>query len=172
MKLEVDRKRVETLARQKEDENWAFRTWLKGSCDLSSEDLDARFLHYYQLVSKEVDCTRCTNCCIKMHPLLSREDIEKMAEHLGISYSTFCRKFDIEDDEEGFIFNKLPCPLLKDKRCMVYASRPEECRSYPHLDKKDRIFSMSSIVESCSVCPIVYNVYELMKRDLRHNKIG
>jgi uncharacterized protein len=166
MKLEFDRKRVEKLARQKEVENWNFRTWLKGWCDVSSEEIDARFLHYYQLVAKEIDCTKCANCCIKMQPLLSSEDIGKLAEHVGLSYSAFYKRYVMEDEEgEGFVFNKMPCPFLKDKKCTVYASRPEECRSYPHLDKKDRVYSMSSIFGSCFICPIVYNVYELMKKE-------
>ncbi len=167
MKFEIDSKRVEKLATQKEDENWKFRGYLKGWCDLPSKEIDARFTYYYEMVSKEIDCTKCANCCIKMQPLLSSKDIDAMAAHLGLSYSAFCDSYIIEDDEEdGFVFNTIPCPLLKDNLCTVYSSRPQECRSYPHLDKKDRIFSMTTVFENCSVCPIVYNVYELLKKEL------
>ncbi|NQT59225.1 MAG: YkgJ family cysteine cluster protein [Bacteroidetes bacterium] len=179
MKFEVSRKRVAALAAQKEDENWEFRCYLKGWCDVSSEEIDAYFHRYYQVVSKEIDCTRCANCCSKVSPCLSFDEIEAMAAHLGLSSSAFCDRYLVEDadedekfDKEGksvrFVFKTLPCPLLKDNLCTVYASRPNDCRSYPHLHKTGRVFSMNMIFENCLVCPIVYNVYELMKKELWH----
>ena len=169
MKFEIDIRRIEKLAAQKADENWKFRNYLKGWCDLSSKEIDTRFKYYYEIVSKEIDCTKCANCCIKLQPLLSLRDVKSMATHLGLSYSLFLEKYIVEDEEEdGFVFNTFPCPLLKDNLCTVYSSRPLECRAYPHLDKKDRIFSMTTVFESCSVCLIVYNVYELLKKELWH----
>ena len=75
MKFEVSRKKIAALAAQKEDENWNFRCFLKG-CDVSSEEIDAYFYRFYRIVSKEIDCTRCANCCIKVTPCLSFAEIE------------------------------------------------------------------------------------------------
>ncbi len=167
MRFETDIKRIEELAAEREDENWEFRGYLKGWCDLSSDEIDAHFQRFFEEVSEEIDCTECANCCIKVTPLLKTGEIKILADSRGLSYSTFCEKYLVEDPEEGgFIFKTLPCPFLKDKRCIVYPSRPHECRSYPHLQKEGRIFSLTSIFENCSVCPIVYNVYELMKQEL------
>lgn len=59
-------------------------------------------------------------------------------------------------------FNQ-PGPLLVGKRCSCYEDRPEDCRSYPHLDKPDRVASLLSIIGNAEVCPIVYEVLERAK---------
>ena len=167
MNFESDVNRVERLAEQKEDENWEFRCFLKGECDLSSEEIDELFRRFADEVTSKIDCTRCANCCKKVEPLLDSKDVERLAAFLDITSNDFCERYLVESDEEsGFHFKSLPCPFLKDNLCTVYDARPHDCRSYPHLKKKDRVFSMNTIFSNCSICPIVYNVYELMKREL------
>lgn len=39
----------------------------------------------------------------------------------------------------------------------------ENCISYPHLHKKDFTSRLIGVIENCSVCPIVFNVYERLK---------
>ena len=167
MKVVTNIKRIEKLASQKEDENWKFRSFLKGWCDLSSEEIDSLFKRFFEDVTREIDCTECANCCKKMSPLLKSEDIETLSALLDLSYSTFCSKYLVESEVKNeFNFNTLPCPFLKDNHCTVYSSRPHDCRSYPHLQEKDRVSNMITIVSNCSVCPILYNVYELLKEKL------
>ncbi len=167
MKIETDVKRIEKLAARKEDENWQFRSYLKGWCDLSSEEIDALFQQFFADVAAEIDCRKCANCCKKTNPTLKSKDVETLATHLGISYSTLCEKYLIESNyDDGFRFKTLPCPFLKDKLCTVYSFRPHDCRSYPHLHKTERVFSLNTIVSNCSVCPIVYNVYEILKDEI------
>ena len=167
MKVETDIKRIEMLAAQKEDDNWKFRCFLKRRCDLPSEEIDALFQRFSEDVTREIDCTECANCCRKVSPLLNSKDVETLAALLGLSRGVFCEKYLVESEEDdGFHFKILPCPFLKGNFCTVYSSRPHDCRSYPHLHKKDRVFSMNAILSNCSVCPIVYNVYELLKEEL------
>ena len=45
-----------------------------------------------------------------------------------------------------------------------------DCRSYPHLHKKEIISRLMGVVFNCSVCPIVFNVYEQMKLELWFGK--
>jgi Fe-S-cluster containining protein len=67
-------------------------------------------------------------------------------------------------EEPGkFIFKKPPCPFLADNLCSNYEFRPKDCKSFPHLQKKDFVFRLWSVVENCSICPIVFNVYEYLK---------
>ncbi|MCD6223504.1 MAG: YkgJ family cysteine cluster protein [Deltaproteobacteria bacterium] len=40
-----------------------------------------------------------------------------------------------DKDPEKFVFNKKPCPFLKDNLCSHYTYRPKDCISYPHLHK-------------------------------------
>lgn len=167
MNIETDIKRIEKLADQKQEENWKFRCYLKELCYLPSEEIDALFQQFSESVKKEVDCTKCANCCKEISPLLNSKDIEVLAANLHLTRSAFHEKYLVEsEDDEGFNFKSLPCPFLAGNLCSVYSFRPWDCRSYPHLHKKDRISHMNTIVSNCSVCPIVYNVYELLKKKL------
>lgn len=47
-------------AEEKEGENWEFRKYLK-FYDVSEDKIDKIVYDLYQQISKEIDCTACTN---------------------------------------------------------------------------------------------------------------
>lgn len=166
MKLETDIKRIEPLAQQREEANWAFRCFLKKS-NLSSRSIDSIVHNIYREVSQEIDCTKCANCCKKVNPVLMPTDIRRLAKHLGLNVDKFRSQFLVDASRgEGSIFRNKPCPFLYNDLCTVYDDRPGDCRSYPHLHKRDFVFRMNQAFSNCSVCPIVFNVYEELKRKL------
>jgi Fe-S-cluster containining protein len=167
MSMEKDLRKIEQLARQREDENWRFRCYLKAS-DLSVARIDALVRKLYQEVSAQIDCTSCGNCCRVMKPLLTDADIKRLAAHLGLTVTQFRADYIKADSEErnAVEFNTMPCPFLQDNHCTVYDCRPRDCRSYPHLHKKDFVFRINQAYNNCSVCPIVFNVYEGLKSEL------
>jgi Fe-S-cluster containining protein len=59
---------------------------------------------------------------------------------------------------------------LQNNLCRVYNDRPGDCRSYPHLHKRDFVFRVNQAFSNCFVCPIVFNVYEELKRELWRQK--
>ncbi len=167
MKIENDIAVIEKLAQQRERENWDFRCFLKGS-DLAVAKIDSIVAELYRAVSTQIDCTLCANCCKVIQPVLNEADIAKLARHLRLDITEFTSRFLIEDEgEDGFVFNARPCPFLANNHCTVYEHRPHDCRSYPHLHKKDFVFRVNQAVSNCSVCPIVFNVYEGLKQALR-----
>jgi Fe-S-cluster containining protein len=93
---------------------------------------------------------------------------EKHAEgHQFILIKKFSLTFKIEfieKNEDGDMhFKSLPCPFLLDKKCSVYDSRPDDCKSYPHLHKKDFLSRLFGVIDNYSNCPIVFNVFEDLK---------
>jgi Fe-S-cluster containining protein len=56
--------------------------------------------------------------------------------------------------------------MLLENRCTVYEFRPEDCRSFPHLHKDEFVFRLIQAVQNCSICPIVFHVFERLKNDL------
>ena len=173
MDIETDIQRITSLAKIKEDENWRFRTFLK-SADLSIRKLDSIVREHYEFVAERIDCCTCANCCAVMRPVLSTRDIGRMAGHLQISRKAFISDYlKAADDEPGYVFCRRPCPFLQEKRCVLYDARPEVCRSFPNLHKREFVFRLIQVVENCSVCPIVYNVMEGLKLHLwsrRHRR--
>jgi Fe-S-cluster containining protein len=171
MKLKKDLKRIKQLALRYEDANWKFRRFLKDS-EMPAEEIDAIVYATYQRVSRGIDCRQCANCCKETRPVLKTRDIKRFANAMGMLEPDFKAEYLEQDEErEGLCFRALPCPFLKDRLCTVYLHRPDDCRSYPHLDKKEFVFRLMQAISNCSVCPIVYNVFEELKRRLwRHGQ--
>jgi Fe-S-cluster containining protein len=165
MKLETDPHVVAKLAQEREDENWAFRRFLKG-VDLEIEELDAIVHRHYGEVARQIDCCACANCCREVTPVLQEQDVDRLAIGLSISGEEVKEQFLTTDEDGDLVFGDHPCPLLENNRCTVYDHRPEDCCSYPHLHKEEFVFRLIQAVANCSVCPIVFNVFERLKVEL------
>jgi Fe-S-cluster containining protein len=151
---------IRNQSKMKEDQNWRFRSYLKMQDD---KKIDSFVKPIYEFVIKNIDCLECGNCCRKLRPAITNEDICKFEKEFGLSEDEIIVKY-IETDE----FNELrlkgsPCVFLDGNECKIYQNRPEDCKSYPHLHKKRFTTRLMGIIENTEVCPIVYNVYEELK---------
>lgn len=168
--MEINLEKIERTSKLKRYENWKFRSFLKGY-DISLEELDSIVHELFDYVSSKIDCTKCANCCKKVSPILNENDIKKLSESLGISIQNFKKQFLKKNDHGDYTFNRLPCPFLKNNICTKYIYRPNDCKSYPHLHKKDFVFRLIGVVNNYSICPIVFNVYELLKEKIWEDSI-
>ncbi len=168
--IETDLEKIKKLAKENEEENWEFRSFLKWG-DYSSGKIDKIVYDLTEKVSAKIDCAKCGNCCKEVRPVLSRSDIGKFSKGLNISAARFKKQYLVKCDEEsGFCFKTKPCPFLKDNRCSHYSLRPAACESYPHLHKKDFVLRLMGVIENYAICPIVFNVYEKLKSKLWHER--
>ena len=168
--METNIVKIKKISEEKAEENWAFRAYLK-ECDISPREIDEVVHRLYKEISSKIDCMACANCCKEITPVLDAEDIEKLSEGSGRSNVEFKEEYLTEDEESnGFKFKTKPCPFLKDNLCSLYAYRPKDCRSYPHLHKDGFVFRLMDVIANCSVCPIVFNVYEALKEELWHKE--
>ena len=165
MKLITDIKEIAKLTQEQDRANWEFRAFLKG-VDLETDELDAIVHRHYEDVSARIDCRECGNCCRASQPVLQENDVAILAKGMRISGEELTKRFLITDEDGNIVFNKSPCPLLTGNLCGVYEHRPGDCRSYPHLHKGEFVFRLMGVVHNCSVCPIVFNVYEHLKDEL------
>ena len=175
MKINKDYKNIGKLAEKKDDENWEFRCFLKAA-DIKTEELDAIVHKLYEEVAAQINCQECGNCCRVALPLLKTKDITKLSDHLSLSPDELKKQYLVKNErEDGFVFSGCPCPFFKDNKenysCTVYSARPNDCCSYPHLHKKNFSSRLIGIVNNCHVCPIVYNVYELLKTEMYNRGI-
>ena len=168
IKMGIDLIKIKEIAKEKEDENWKFRTFLKRH-DMPLEQMDSMVHRLYERVSSEIDCTACGNCCREISPSLNQKDIERLSRGLAIPPDQFINQFLVEDKEnfsDGFLFNKRPCPFLSGNICAYYDLRPESCSSYPHLHKEGFVFRLIGVIQNYEICPIVFNVFELLKAEI------
>lgn len=170
MEIETDLKVIEILAKEKEEENWKFRGFLK-QLDIEIMELDSIVHQINDEVGAQIDCTECGNCCKNVKPILDKDAISKFASGLKISIGEFREKYLSKDtiDPSKLTFNVLPCPFLEDSKCLNYECRPKVCSSYPYLHKDKFVFRLWGVVDNYSICPIIFNVYERLKSELWYN---
>jgi hypothetical protein len=166
---------VEALARQAEQDNWELRAYLKQQVAFTDEELDAFVFDISRSVWDEIDCTTCARCCKELRPGLSDTEQERLAERLSISVEELRGRYlertstddpEHEPGEQCWRIAGSPCPFLRDDRCSVYEDRPAECRGYPYLFEADFSFRMLGMLDRTFTCPIVYEVFEELKRSL------
>jgi Fe-S-cluster containining protein len=77
----------------------------------------------------------CIACCEqKGFVYLTRDDIARLAEHLGITRAEFKRRY-LCGSAPLLRFRKLrhkQCPFLLDDGCSVHAVKPLQCSSFPY----------------------------------------
>ena len=153
LKILTDKSRSETVA------------FLKKLKKKKPKDLDD-FVHDLHIDAfSEFSCLDCANCCKTIGPRLIDKDIDRLAKHLKMKPSEFMDQYIFTDEDGDFVFNSLPCPfLLSDNYCMVYESRPKACREYPHTDR-NRFYQILNLShKNCETCPVVYEIFEEMKK--------
>jgi len=166
MKLKKDINTIKKLSREKDEENWGFRSFLK-SGGIPRAKIDAIVQRLDKKISAQIDCKTCANCCKEIKPVLKQDDIANLAAGMNMSPEKLVKQYLVETDIDGeYHFNALPCPLLKNNLCSVYNFRPNDCRSFPHLHKKNFVSRSMSVVNNTSICPIVFNVYEELKSEI------
>jgi uncharacterized protein len=151
---------IRKQAQNKEEQNWRFRSYLKMQDD---KKVDSLVKPIYEFVIKNIDCLECVNCCRKLRPIIVKEDITKFEKEFGLSENEILEKYTETDEFNELRLKGNPCVFLDGNKCEIYQSRPEDCKSYPHLHKKQFTTRLMGIIENTEVCPIVYNVYELLK---------
>ena len=73
-----------------------------------------------------VPCGDCVGCCASGYPVVIRGEDKKAAAEIPLQY--------IARSTDGrTLMLALPdgtCPMLSDRKCSIYASRPQTCRDY------------------------------------------
>ena len=104
---------VKTKAKSKENENYAFRTYLKMHAD--PHKLDEQFRKLHEELFSGYDCSQCRNCCKMYCGMIPQEDIEKAAGQFSMSGKDFIERFlEYVPGEMSYRTKHCPCDFLKD----------------------------------------------------------
>jgi Fe-S-cluster containining protein len=145
-----------------ERENYKFRTYLKNHSD--SDELDEQFLELHNELFKVYDCSKCRNCCKEYSITFEENEIDQVSKLLKITKKEFMDKY-IEETINGYDLKGKPCYFLNENgACEIEMCKPEGCRDYPFTNKPERLLSLISIVDFASVCPVVFEMLERLKK--------
>lgn len=157
--------KVQVEAEKKEDENYKFRAYLKSHAD--ADELDRQFLVLHKDLFADYDCSKCRNCCKMYKGSIPMEDVEKDAEYLGITVEQFVDFFlEKAEHDIGYHTKHKPCDfLMEDGNCKLGDCRPESCKKYPYTDQPERLFSLLGFLDTVSICPVAFEIYERLKQE-------
>jgi len=164
----IEPKKVKEAFNRIEDENYSFREYLKNHAD--EEVLDEQFLKLHKELFLSYDCSKCRNCCKEYSASFKEDELAHVAAFLKVAEKDFRDKY-IEEEFGGYQLNVRPCCFLKeDGVCQIEACKPVSCRDYPYTDKPERLFGLLSIVDSTSICPVVFEIFERLKQEYRFKR--
>ncbi len=152
--------RIEVLSEANEIENYDFRVWLK---NYAPDDIDDVVKVLSQKYFALIDCQECANCCRVLELRFTEPELHTIAKSMDQSMDEFKKRFVVEGIMK-------PCPALRGNLCSIYEGRPDVCRSYPHLEKPDLIFSLYGFLDNIRICPIAYNVFQELKAKVKWSK--
>lgn len=129
----------------------------------SKKGFDKRVKNAHNEVFAETNCLECGNCCRTTGPLLTSNDIDRLATKLKMSPAEFVAKFLRKDEEGDFVFKSMPCPFLGDDNyCSVYDSRPRACREYPHTHQNGQAQLLKLTRKNARICPAVSKILQIV----------
>ena len=114
----------------------------------------------------ETDCLSCANCCKKMTPTFTRQDLIRISAHLNMSIKAFKEKWLTYDKKSGDWMNtSTPCQFLdkKTNMCGIYEVRPADCAGFPHLAKRKMVDYLHVHNQNIQYCPATFKMVEKLK---------
>jgi len=142
----------------------AFRKFLNKTEKNPPRGIDQRTAQVEQEVWKEVDCLTCANCCKKMTPTFTQQDIKRISKHFNQTPEEFRRQWLVRDRNKDLVNKKQPCQFLNlsDNKCSIYAIRPVDCSGFPHLSKKKWSEYAHVHKQNIDYCPATFKMVEKM----------
>jgi Fe-S-cluster containining protein len=131
--------------------------------------LDALIPQMEREVWQEIDCLSCANCCKKMTPTFTRQDVKRIAAHLNMTPAAFTEKWlEYDKKDKDWLNVARPCQFLdtKTNMCSIYEVRPADCAGFPHLTKRKMKDYVHVHQQNIEYCPATYRLVEKMQVEI------
>ena len=161
--LETNLSKIKQMAAKREDENFRFRAFLKSK---ESKKIDGMVHRLHAEIVPLIDCTSCGNCCNCMKPEVNKEDIKILAGLENIPSEKYMDNY-CEEEYGDFYLKDIPCRYIDGKKCSIYENRPGQCKRFPYTNQPDFISRLWGMISFYEICPIVFNLMEELKDELR-----
>lgn len=115
-------------------------------------------------VWQEVECLTCANCCKKMTPTFTNQDLKRISAHFNMTKEEFIARWLEKDKNKDWVNVKQPCQFLnlEDNKCSIYEIRPADCAGFPHLSKKRWEEYAHVHKQNIDYCPATFKMVEKM----------
>ncbi len=149
MRLETNLENIARIAKNKEEENKTFCSFLERQ---NFDEIDDIVHRLNSEISSRINCVDCGNCCLNVRPTASYAELSKFVEPKNIEAYKY--------------LPSIKCRYLDNKKCTIYTDRYDECRLYPGLHKDEVVSRTYGVLQSYGICPIILNVFEYLKTEL------
>ncbi|MDR1120500.1 MAG: YkgJ family cysteine cluster protein [Dysgonamonadaceae bacterium] len=163
MYIETNLSKIKQFAAIRKNENIRFRTFLKGE---DGKEIDSIVHRMHKEITAQIDCAACANCCCCLVPNLSKADLNMLSGMENISPEEFQAAY-CETDYGDIYLKDIPCRYLDGKKCSISENRPEQCQTFPNTNKPGFISRLWSMISYYEICPIVFNLMEMLKKELK-----
>jgi len=154
------------LSRAKDNQN-RIKDFLGKLKSKKVRNLDKLFHELHDEVFEEIDCLDCAGCCSTISPMITDNDIARMAKQLRMKPSQVVDQHLHLDSDNDYVYRQTPCPfLMNDNCCSIYESRPRACREYPHTDRVNMHQILDLTYKNVFFCPAVALVVERLQQRL------
>lgn len=154
---------LKEYAKQHKEENAAFRIFLRENAD--PKELDQQFKRYHSEIFAEYNCDDCMNCCKELTPLYRQEELEKLAKEGEMEVEDLLELCERVDYDAYQLLDEKSCPFMTEHGCKVASCKPEHCKEFPYTDQPDRKESLLGMLSFLPVCPVLYEIYDRLKKD-------
>jgi len=147
----------------------ALRNFLTRVENKPPKQLDAIVEYVDKDVWAETDCLSCANCCKKMSPTYTFQDMKRISAHFNMKIKDFKAKWLYLDKKDKDWMNvSRPCQFLDltTNMCSIYEIRPADCAGFPHITKKKMPDYMHVHKQNIEYCPATYKMVEKLKERL------
>ncbi len=158
--VELSLQSIQENAGTKQQENDRFVQHLK---QLNEEELDTEVQRLDALITPQISCTDCGNCCKGLMVNITAAEADKAAAGLHMSREAFDEKYVEKGSHELMIINSIPCHFLSDNKCTIYEYRFAGCKEFPALHLPQFNQRLFTVMMHYDRCPIIYNVMEELK---------
>ena len=130
---------------------------------LDSTALDEEIFRLEKIITPQINCTDCGNCCKSLMVNINEEEANRASVFLNKSREEFDELYIEKSDAGKMLINAIPCHFLHNNACSIYEVRFEGCREFPALHLPHFQKRLFTVFMHYSRCPIIFNVMEELK---------
>lgn len=165
MIIEKDIDKIKNRAKDAVAENNALQEVLQNDLELA-EKTNKKVKDFYNEIRSKIKCEECGECCREVLIVFESKDIDVLSEYFKENRETIISKyFHYFEKFDCYVMNSSPCVFQERNLCTIYENRGTECREFPYLDSMPFSEIFKYVFQGYSICPIHFNVIEMLKRD-------